>query len=218
MFTRAVILAAGRGSRMGKLSDKIPKPLLPRPSNSMLKRQIDWLKGNQIEIWISVGYKKEKVIEFADKQGIKNYIDTENRGNASSLSVLNSMNRKDPWIIITCDNILTINLEHLYHDYIKVGLPGMIIPVKSSESISGDRILADKNLVTGISKNIASQWIASGMQIIDLSKIELSASTDLDFNDVWNEMIINRQLAMSNITPESWVALDVPNSLSYLSS
>ena len=39
-----LILAAGRGSRLGKLTDEIPKGLLKINGNSIIQRQIDIIK------------------------------------------------------------------------------------------------------------------------------------------------------------------------------
>ena len=45
---RAIILAAGEGSRMGKLTQNIPKPLLDINGKSIIERQLSILKQNGI--------------------------------------------------------------------------------------------------------------------------------------------------------------------------
>ena len=61
-----LILAAGRGSRLGKLTDEIPKGLLKINGNSIIQRQIDIIKKElKIEkINIATGYKSEKFSEI----------------------------------------------------------------------------------------------------------------------------------------------------------
>ena len=63
---RAIILAAGRGSRMGALTDAKPKCLLSINGKTLLERQIDALKKAGIsEIAIVTGYKSELLRPFA---------------------------------------------------------------------------------------------------------------------------------------------------------
>lgn len=61
---KAVIVAAGRGKRMGNLTDNIPKPLLKLGKDVLISRSVKILKKNRIdEIYIVVGYLKEKIEE-----------------------------------------------------------------------------------------------------------------------------------------------------------
>ena len=63
MYTaeRAVIMAAGRGSRLSPYTDIIPKPLLPIRRKRMIDGIIEALMQQGIfEIYVIVGYKKEK--------------------------------------------------------------------------------------------------------------------------------------------------------------
>ena len=43
MTRRAVVLAAGRGTRMGHLTDNIPKPMIEVAGKSMLARLLEGL-------------------------------------------------------------------------------------------------------------------------------------------------------------------------------
>ena len=62
---KAVILAAGRGTRMKSLTDDCPKPMLPLNGRPMLAHQIERLEAAGIaKICIVVGYKAEMVREY----------------------------------------------------------------------------------------------------------------------------------------------------------
>jgi NDP-sugar pyrophosphorylase family protein len=218
MFTQAIILAAGRGTRMGHLSKELPKPLLPNPENCMLGMQIDWLHRFNLDVSITVGYQKAKIIEFAEGYGITRFIDTEDKGNAACLYELSAKKQKSPVLIITCDNLLNIDLMEVYRDFLDVETAGMLIPVEASQSIPGDRIYTDGQIITEISQDNSSPIICSGLQVLDLEKARLTISQDMNFHNVWNEMICNRQLAVSKIFPTVWIALDTPKSLETLSN
>ena len=53
---QAVILAAGRGTRMGTLTDSTPKALLPLGEKTLLEYEFDALPNNIDEIIVIVGY------------------------------------------------------------------------------------------------------------------------------------------------------------------
>ena len=58
---RAIILAAGSGSRLGQHTLDIPKALVDINGKSILERQISLLKKQGVdEISVVTGYKKEK--------------------------------------------------------------------------------------------------------------------------------------------------------------
>ena len=61
---KAIILAAGRGSRMKDLTEEMPKCLLEVGGKALLDRQVESLKGAGIdEIAIVTGYKRELLID-----------------------------------------------------------------------------------------------------------------------------------------------------------
>ena len=60
--TKAVILAAGRGSRMGELTREIPKPMVEVCGKPILRYIVDGLRDAGIrKILVVVGYRKEVV-------------------------------------------------------------------------------------------------------------------------------------------------------------
>ena len=64
---RAIIMAAGYGSRMYPLTKTIPKPLISVNGIRMIDSIIDALHQNDIcEIYVVVGYMKEQFYEWAD--------------------------------------------------------------------------------------------------------------------------------------------------------
>ena len=58
---KAIIIAAGIGSRLGNLTKDLPKPLVNVNGKSIIERQISLLRKNNVnDIVITTGYKKEK--------------------------------------------------------------------------------------------------------------------------------------------------------------
>ena len=71
---KAIIVAAGIGSRLGELTKHLPKPLVDVNGKSILERQISLFKKFGIdEIFIITGYKNDK-INFSNVNYIYNSI------------------------------------------------------------------------------------------------------------------------------------------------
>jgi choline kinase len=61
-LTRALILAAGQGTRLRPLTDDKPKCLVPLLGKSLLQRQVDTLKESGIsDIHIATGYRTDQI-------------------------------------------------------------------------------------------------------------------------------------------------------------
>lgn len=69
---RAIILAAGMGTRLRPLTDKLPKGLVPVNGMPMVEKQVIFLKEAGIdEIIIVTGYINEKFDYLGEKYGVK---------------------------------------------------------------------------------------------------------------------------------------------------
>ena len=82
--TKALIIAAGLGSRLKKHTENLPKCMLDFGGKTLLQRQLDAYKKNSIKnISVIRGYKKEKI----NYKGLKYYENTDFRNN----NILNSI-------------------------------------------------------------------------------------------------------------------------------
>lgn len=62
---KAMILAAGRGQRMGKLTEQLPKPMLKVGDQCLIEHQISLLKQVGVnELVINVSYHADKLTDF----------------------------------------------------------------------------------------------------------------------------------------------------------
>lgn len=70
---QAVILAAGRGTRMGSLTDDIPKPMLPLLGRPMLEWKLEMLPRKIDEVILTIGYLGDRIeSHFGDEWGGRN--------------------------------------------------------------------------------------------------------------------------------------------------
>ena len=82
MTVKAVILAAGKGTRMLPLTETKPKPLLPSIENSLLISQINFLRTITDDITVTIGYKKELLIHALKLYSVNQYIYGKDKENA----------------------------------------------------------------------------------------------------------------------------------------
>ena len=85
VFKNAVIIAGGRGTRLGERTEDLPKPLIPINDKPILEWIIEWLVQQGVQrVIIGVAYKKEMVKNyFGDGNGfgIKiNYVEHDEKG------------------------------------------------------------------------------------------------------------------------------------------
>jgi NDP-sugar pyrophosphorylase family protein len=118
----AVIQAGGRGSRLGALTLKLPKPLLGVGRTSILGRLLESLAGSGIpDVWISVNYMADAIEErIGDGEAFGVHVsylrETKPLGGAGPLSLLPER-PAGPVLVLNADQITTLNFARMvdYH-------------------------------------------------------------------------------------------------------
>jgi len=105
---KALVLAAGRGTRMNKLTDSTPKPLLIVNKKMFIDFVMKNLSDAGIdEVGIVVGYMKEKIIESLRVSGLKTtFIDQEEQlGTGHAIMMAKEWAGNDDFIVLMGDNL-----------------------------------------------------------------------------------------------------------------
>jgi NDP-sugar pyrophosphorylase family protein len=109
---QVVILAAGKGKRMGELTQTTPKPLLKLIDKTLLEYKLENLPDNTSEIIIVVGYMGEKIKKSLGGQygeiPIKYVGQNDLLGTAHSLKQCQSLLR-DKFMVLMADDIYDKN-------------------------------------------------------------------------------------------------------------
>ena len=91
MKIRGIILAAGRGRRMGAHTDQLPKCLLKIDGKSLLQRQIDALKHAGItDIALVTGYRRELISHYCENEF--------HNSHWASTNMVKSLSCADSWL------------------------------------------------------------------------------------------------------------------------
>tara|TARA_B100000963_G_scaffold357105_2_gene378571 strand:+ start:377 stop:1096 length:720 start_codon:yes stop_codon:yes gene_type:complete len=99
---KALILAAGRGSRMKNLTDEMPKCLIKLKGKTLLEYQLEAIRKAKVkEIGIVTGYKKEKLKNFGLTEFYNQSWDKSNM--VSSLECAEQWFKNEPLIVSYSD-------------------------------------------------------------------------------------------------------------------
>lgn len=213
-FGHALIMAAGRGLRMMPLTAAIPKPMAPFDGTTLIASRIDTLKAHIGSVHITVGYKGAMLAKHVIEHNVSSVINTEGRGNAYWLYHTLLRHLDEPVVVLTCDNVATLDFAGIAAEYDGVGRPAcMVVPVEPVEGLDGDFIFHDNQLVTEITRDRPSPIYCSGIQVLNPRRIgELTKPTE-SFMSVWQQLIECGQLACASVYPSSWMAIDTIDQL-----
>ncbi|HEY2745668.1 MAG TPA: NTP transferase domain-containing protein [Polyangia bacterium] len=204
-----LILAAGRGLRMGALTDVIPKPMAPYLNSTLIGAGIDKIRPLFERIHVTVGYKGPLLAQHILERGIDSIFNTEGHGNAWWIFHTLMRNLDEPVVVLTCDNVTDIDFASLENDYFAKGAPPcMLVPVTPVAGVAGDYIFADGDVVTTLGRERVSEVYCSGIQILNPARIAALAADGDSFYDVWNALIAARQLRVSSVRPKTWFSID----------
>jgi NDP-sugar pyrophosphorylase family protein len=212
MTVKAVILAAGKGSRMLPLTETTPKPLLPSIENSLLLSQINFLRTITDDITVTIGYKKELLIHALKLYSVKQYIYGKDKENAFWINSKKFSNYTGPLIVCTCDNMLDINLEKLIEEYYSRGEKNLLVGLNKYEK-EADKVNVEKHKIIEIGKNVKSDIILSGIQILNIHDIQKYNQNFSTFHNLWKRLATEGKLILSKIKIESWSAIDTVEEL-----
>lgn len=205
----AFIMAAGRGIRLMPLTKKIPKGMVKYKQSSLISNGIKKLRKYINKIHISVGYKGPILAKHLMEENVTSIINTNQKGNA--WWIFNSMFKyfDKPIFVLTCDNITEINFKEIEKDYNKKGCPlCMIIPTKPVEGLDGDYIFKKNQIVKKLSRKNKTDIYCTGIQVLNLKKINDKIKKTDDFNILWKRLIEIKQLYVSDIMPKKWFTVD----------
>jgi NDP-sugar pyrophosphorylase family protein len=215
----ALIMAAGRGTRMMPLTDAIPKAMAPYNGTTLIASGIDKIRKHIPNIYITVGYKGALLAQHVIEHNVAGIFNTEGKDNAWWIfhTLLSYFN--EPVFVLTCDNVTELDFESLENEYFKFNEPAcMVVPVKPVQGLEGDFIFHENNVVTKLSRTEPSDIYCSGIQVLNPAKINKLIKPEYNFYGVWKQLIEQQQLYCSNAYPKVWFAVDTIDQLKRLQS
>jgi NDP-sugar pyrophosphorylase family protein len=213
----ALIMAAGRGLRMGPLTDVVPKPMAPYLNSSLIAVGIGKLRPQIERIHVTVGYKGAMLAQHLIERGVDSVFNTDGHGNAWWLHHTVMAAIDEPVLVLTCDNVTDLDVTSLAEDYDEAGAPPcLIVPVRPVDGVEGDYIEHAGRVVTWIGRARATGSYASGVQILNPARIHRECPDHDSFYEVWNALVARGGLRVSRVQPASWFSVDTLSDLQRL--
>jgi mannose-1-phosphate guanylyltransferase len=119
MVCKAVVLAAGRSTRIAPLARGLPKPLIEIGGEAILVRNLRWLAACGIEeAWINLHYRPELIrdlIRDGGKLGLRVYYSEEREilGTAGGVRKIAS-DWSETFAVLYGDSLVTANLDQMW--------------------------------------------------------------------------------------------------------
>jgi NDP-sugar pyrophosphorylase family protein len=212
----AVILAAGRGNRMRPLTDAVPKAMAPYRDDTLIGNSLKMLNERVKYVHVTVGYKRAMLSHYLMERGVDSLLNTEGHGNA--WWIFNTLLHwlEEPLLVLTCDNITTIDIGFLESEYHRLGEPAdMIVPVKPIPQVMGDFIEQENGRVTRLQREHPTDLYCSGIQVLHPARVVSMTGNQDGFYDVWNRLMEQRQLGASALYPHPWFSVDTLEQLNH---
>ena len=210
----AVIMAAGRGSRLMPMTDLLPKAMMPYLQSTLIANGIDSIRPHIDNIHVTVGYKGALLAQHLIEHNVTSVHNTDGHSNSWWIhhTLLRSID--EPVFVLTCDNVTELDFEALADDYFRLGAPPcLLVPVTPVDGLEGDYIHHEGPVVTKLSRINPAPIYCSGIQVLHPRRVSELTSPSGDFTKLWSELITQEQLYVSSVRPTKWFSVDTADHL-----
>jgi MurNAc alpha-1-phosphate uridylyltransferase len=221
---RAMILAAGRGERMGELTRDVPKPLLRAGDRYLIEYSLQSLQKIGIrEVVINVCYRREQIKEVlgnGEHFGLDIcYSDEETAletggGIFKALPLLGSK----PFLVLSCDVVTDFPLQNLPAE--PKGLGHIVMVENPPYHPRGDYCLQGSRLYRGADKTLTFSNIgvyrpemfansqAGRFRLASVFESEMAQLTGESYAGFWHNIGTPADLSFLTLQAEKLIALD----------
>jgi NDP-sugar pyrophosphorylase family protein len=206
---QCVVLAGGLGTRMRRLTELVPKALIPVLGRPFAERQMDWLAGQGVtDVVYSIGYRGDMiraVLDDGSRWGVGiRYVDEGNdlQGTAGALRLAADQGVLDSaFFVLYGDSFLSVELATVWQAFCDRGRPALMTVFRNdgkwdrSNVIFGDGrvVLYDK----GAPPSDELAFIDYGLSVLSLGTIErcIPPQGVADLGEVFHILSLEGRLA-----------------------
>ena len=217
---KVMILAAGRGERMGNLTQNCPKPLLKVKGRCL----IDWhliklCEAGFKDIVINVAYLSKEIIEFVgdgSKWGLNISISEEEHALETAGGIKKAIKYlgDEPFVVINADIFSDYNYENLKARSLQNNSMGHLVLVNNPEhNLKGDFGIMDNGILT---MNSERSLTFSGIAIYDPKFFsELAEGNKIKLAPIL-EIAINKKCIQGELFEGLWSDVGTPERLNMI--
>ena len=217
---KVMILAAGRGERMGNLTQNCPKPLLKVKGRCL----IDWhliklCEAGFKDVVINVAYLSKEIIEFVgdgSKWGLNISISEEEHALETAGGIKKAIKYlgDEPFVVINADIFSDYNYENLKARSLQNNIMGHLVLVNNPEhNLKGDFGIMDNGILT---MNSERSLTFSGIAIYDPKFFsELAEGNKIKLAPIL-EIAINKKCIQGELFEGLWSDVGTPERLNMI--
>lgn len=203
-LNKAMILAAGEGTRLRPLTNAVPKPLVKVNEHTLIDYALNLLNRLKFkEVKINTHYRKEDIKKFLNNKNYNFNIDLIEEKNLLDTGggIFNATSSYDqePFLVLNPDTIwgrdYDQEIEKMTQSYFENNLPILLLVNKKisyNKSFKGDFNLDAKNIVRRDTTN--NEYIYTGAQILTRANFSNIKEKIFSMNIIWDQLIKNNQL------------------------
>ncbi|MEP1033774.1 HAD-IIIA family hydrolase [Ekhidna sp.] len=223
---QAIILAGGKGTRLGELTREIPKPMIPVGGKPLIEHQITLLKKNNItNIIVTVGHLDEKIIEFVESKNnfdvsISFYREIEPLGTAGAIPLLHNQ-LESQFLVLYGDVMMDVDLNKLinFHKEKKADITLVVHPNDHPYDSDLVEINSNKQVTKFLPKphqneSIYKNLVNAGLYMLDKKAVShIPKRNKIDFGKDIFPALCNKLKMFSYNTPEYLKDMGTPDRL-----
>lgn len=216
MFDYCMITGGGKGERLMPLTQYVHKGMLTIDGTSIISALIRQIRRKIPHISVTVGHKGNELAKHVIEEQVSSIYNTNRKSECWWLFNTPFKLIDKPVVVFACDLVMDVNLEFIYESYLQIGSPVcMLIPTYPLPGVEGDFITGDGPLVTNLSRSIESDYLASGVFVINPFQINELMSEPEKMQHVWMQLLQMGKLYHSDYYPEKW---DTVNTIEQLTA
>ena len=212
-----VIMAGGKGKRLGELTKKTPKPLLPVGGKPIMEHQVERLKSYGVEnFWFCINYLGE-MIKSHFKKGSGNvsfnYIkEKKYLGTIGGISDIDEFKKEDI-LISNSDLITNLNYEDFYLNFLKSNADMSVVTIPYDIKIPYGVLECKNNSILNIvEKPTYTHFSNAGIYLIKKKFLkEIKKQTFLNATDLIKILIEKNKKVISYPFNGYWLDIGNPD-------
>ena len=213
---KAMLLAAGLGTRLAPHTDTLPKPLFPIAGTIMIDRLINQLaQAGATKIMINTHHLHQKIEDHIHLQTypieVQSRFEPQILGTGGALKNISDFWQKGPLLVINGDIVTNIDLDQAYQFHLSHPDPVTMVmhdyPAFNSVSVNLEGFITEFGSVGQPSKNSQERKLAyTGIQIIDHGLLKMIPSnTFCSIIDIYKTFLSqNGKIAAFIVANHSW--------------
>jgi NDP-sugar pyrophosphorylase family protein len=191
--SKAMLLAAGKGTRLGPLTQSIPKCMIPIGGRPMLQHTVEWLPQFNVTNLVINLHDLGSIVEnhFGDGSGFGVFIrysrEPELLGTAGAVAHNEAYFGKEPFVVWYGDNLSHCDLDRMWHVHRRQGGIGTVA-LHYREDVLQCGIVGvdnDSRITKFVEKprpeQVFSNWVSAGIMIFEPEILQFISPGFCDF-------------------------------------